>query len=105
MRWGEANRSLWPNSEVHEESLPAMPTLFFFQSAEPDYHRYSAVVLRIGINMTITQITAENRLPHEEATMDVAKQRISRFGGTCRNDDRSFRSGTDTGEPNSAPCR
>jgi len=23
----EANRSLWPNSEVHEESLPAMPAL------------------------------------------------------------------------------
>jgi hypothetical protein len=29
MRWEEANRSLWPNSEVHEESLPAMPVLFF----------------------------------------------------------------------------
>jgi hypothetical protein len=28
MRWEEANRSLWPNSEVHEESLPAMPVLF-----------------------------------------------------------------------------
>jgi hypothetical protein len=27
MRWDEANRSLWPNSEVHEESLPAMPAL------------------------------------------------------------------------------
>ena len=27
MRWEEANRSLWPNSEVHEESLPAMPAL------------------------------------------------------------------------------
>src|SRR5207302_8101553 len=27
MRWEEANRSLWPNSEVHEESLPAMPVL------------------------------------------------------------------------------
>jgi hypothetical protein len=27
MRWGEANRSLWPNSEFHEESLPAMPVL------------------------------------------------------------------------------
>jgi hypothetical protein len=26
---GEANRSLWPNSEVHEESLPAMPALLF----------------------------------------------------------------------------
>jgi hypothetical protein len=24
---GKANRSLWPNSEFHEESLPAMPTL------------------------------------------------------------------------------
>jgi hypothetical protein len=24
---GGANRSLWPNSEFHEESLPAMPTL------------------------------------------------------------------------------
>jgi hypothetical protein len=24
---GEANRSLWPNSEVHEEFLPAMPAL------------------------------------------------------------------------------
>jgi hypothetical protein len=29
LRWGEANRSLWPNSEVHEESLPAMPVLLF----------------------------------------------------------------------------
>jgi hypothetical protein len=29
MRWEEANRSLWPNSEVHEESLPAMPALLF----------------------------------------------------------------------------
>jgi hypothetical protein len=27
MRWDEANRSLWPNSEFHEESLPAMPVL------------------------------------------------------------------------------
>jgi hypothetical protein len=27
MRWEEAYRSLWPNSEVHEESLPAMPVL------------------------------------------------------------------------------
>jgi hypothetical protein len=27
LRWGEANRSLWPNSEVHEEFLPAMPVL------------------------------------------------------------------------------
>jgi hypothetical protein len=25
LRWEEANRSLWPNSEVHEEFLPAMP--------------------------------------------------------------------------------
>jgi hypothetical protein len=29
MRWEEANRSLWPNSEVHEESLPAMPVPLF----------------------------------------------------------------------------
>ena len=29
MRWREANRSLWPNSEVHEEFLPAMPILLF----------------------------------------------------------------------------
>ena len=29
LRWGEANRSLWPNSEFHEESLPAMPVLLF----------------------------------------------------------------------------
>ena len=27
MRWDEANRSLWPNSEVHVEFLPAMPAL------------------------------------------------------------------------------
>jgi hypothetical protein len=29
MRWEEANRSLWPNSEVHVESLPAMPALLY----------------------------------------------------------------------------
>ena len=27
MRWGEANRSLWPDSEFHGESLPAVPVL------------------------------------------------------------------------------
>jgi hypothetical protein len=26
-RWGEANRSLWPNPEFHGGSLPAMPAL------------------------------------------------------------------------------
>jgi hypothetical protein len=31
LRWREANRSLWPNSEVHEESLPAMPVLFLIR--------------------------------------------------------------------------
>ena len=31
LRWGEANRSLWPNSEVHEEFLPAMPVLVFLE--------------------------------------------------------------------------
>jgi hypothetical protein len=29
MRWEEANRSLWPTSEVHEEFLPARPALLF----------------------------------------------------------------------------
>jgi hypothetical protein len=28
---GEANRSLWPNSEVHEEFLPAMPALLYLE--------------------------------------------------------------------------
>ena len=27
MRWGEAIRSLWPDSELHGESLPAVPVL------------------------------------------------------------------------------
>jgi hypothetical protein len=32
LRWEEANRSLWPNSEFHEESLPAMPALLFLRA-------------------------------------------------------------------------
>src|SRR5437868_2838690 len=32
LRWGEANRSLWPNSEVHEEFLPAMPVLLYLRA-------------------------------------------------------------------------
>jgi hypothetical protein len=42
----EANRSLWPNSEFHEESLPAMPVLFF--SRVQNHHNTTRVRLAMG---------------------------------------------------------
>jgi hypothetical protein len=45
MRWEEANRSLWPNSEVHEESLPAVPALLF--SRVQNKHNTTGVRLAI----------------------------------------------------------
>ena len=46
MRWGEANRSLWPNSEFHEESLPAMPVLLL--TGVQNYYNTSEVRFATG---------------------------------------------------------
>jgi hypothetical protein len=43
----EANRSLWPNSEVHEESLPAMPALLLVRVQNK--HTTMAMLLAMSV--------------------------------------------------------
>ncbi|MBB5341281.1 hypothetical protein HDF13_003614 [Edaphobacter lichenicola] len=49
MRWDEANRSLWPNSEVHEESLPAVPALFLVRVQ----NKHTTVAVRLTIEAVL----------------------------------------------------
>jgi hypothetical protein len=50
LRWGEANRSLWPNSEVHWEFLPAVPVLLFSRVQNKD--NTTAAQLAIGTRLS-----------------------------------------------------
>jgi hypothetical protein len=66
MRWEEANRSLWPNSEVHEESLPAMPVLLF--SRVQNNHNTTAVRFAMGIDEDTTDEGESVRKRTEKST-------------------------------------
>ena len=53
---GGANRSLWPNSEFHEESLPAMPTLLLSR-----VHHQSITDAHQGTNPNVPALQSKRR--------------------------------------------
>jgi hypothetical protein len=62
MRWEEANRSLWPNSEFHEEFLPAMPALLLTGVQ----NKYTTVAMRLAIGFALAV-----RVPCSERAIEI----------------------------------